>query len=210
MTKPIDSFKSTLRKYTTEPIADYISETFSQVEYQLVISRQRSSKLGDYSPPFKNRQYHRISVNGNLNQYSFFITFLHELAHLYCWIKYKNKVKIHGQEWKNLYSELLKEAMMQKLFPDDITLSLNIHLTRIKSSTSFDYQLINILNKYDNPAFEETQTEVGVLKKGDVFEFKGKSFKFEKIMRKRALCFLIPELRKYSFSPFVKVDVIKI
>lgn len=210
MIKHIDLLKPTLVKYTTESISDYIVETFNQSEYQLVISPHRSSKLGDYSPPFRSRNYHRISVNGNLNAYSFFITFLHELAHFQCWKKHQNKVKIHGQEWKDIYASLLKNAILQDLFPADITAALELHLTRIKSSTTYDYQLVKSLRKYDEDGIDDGQKEVGDLNHGDVFEFKGRTFKFDKIMRKRALCLLIPSSRKYSFSPFVLVNILNV
>lgn len=210
MTKRIDSLKPALLKYTTELISDYIVETFNQSEYQLVISPHRSSKLGDYSPPFRNRTYHRISVNGNLNSYSFFITFLHELAHFQCWQKHQNKVKTHGQEWKSMYAFLLRNAMVQNLFPADIIEALETHLTKIKSSTTYDYQLIKVLKIHDECESDEGQKEVGDLNCGDVFEFKGKTFKFEKIMRKRALCLLMPGSRKYSFSPFVRVNILNV
>lgn len=210
MMKRIDSLKPTILKYTTEPIADYIVETFNQADYQLVVSPHRSSKLGDYSPNFRSRNYHRISVNGNLNAYSFFITFLHEFAHLQCWQKYQNKVKTHGQEWKFLYASLLRNALMQNLFPADVAEALEVHMTRIKSSTTYDYQLVKILRKYDETGSTDGKKEVGELNCGDVFEFKGRTFKFEKIMRKRALCLLIPGSRKYSFSPFVMVNIIDV
>ena len=47
----------------------------------LTISRKRQSILGDYRHR-THQDNHRISVNGNLNTYSFLITLLHELAHL--------------------------------------------------------------------------------------------------------------------------------
>ena len=40
---------------------------------------------------------HRISVNGNLNKYSFLITLIHELAHLLTFTQYKNRVDPHGR-----------------------------------------------------------------------------------------------------------------
>jgi SprT protein len=203
----INSYKPTLLKYTTEPIVDYIVKTFDDNQYQLVISPQRSSKLGDYSPPFKNRNFHRISVNGNLNQYAFFITFLHELAHLLCWLKYKNKVKSHGQEWKDTYASLITDAISKNLFPVDLSESLVSHMQKISSSTTFDYQLIKKLSTYDIVPEDNKEVEVGDLEKGAIFEFKGRIFKYDSIMRKRALCFLMPNMRKYSFSPLAKVKL---
>lgn len=204
----ISSYKPTLLKYTTEPIVDYIVQTFEDNQYQLVISPQRSSKLGDYSPPFKNRNFHRISVNGNLNHYAFFITFLHELAHYYCWLKFKNMVKSHGQEWKEIYANLLKDAINKNLFPADLIDAIVSHIEKIRSSTTFDYQLIKKLSLYDAVSKDDDLQEVTELESGDLFEYKGRTFKFDSIMRKRALCYLMPNMRKYSFSPLARVKII--
>lgn len=203
--KSFESYKEVLLKYTTPEIADYIVQTFNDFPYQFVISSPRSSKLGDYSPPFGNRHFHRISVNGNLNTYSFFVTFLHELAHLKNWLKYKNRVKSHGDEWKSFYIDLLKDALKEDFFPIDLKKALEEHITQVKSSTTYDYNLITALGNHDANNTNDNLVEVGSLNNGDFFVFQNRTFQYDKLLRKRISCLLMPDKRKYSFSPIAKV-----
>ncbi len=46
--------------------------------------------LGDYRNSHAGKG-HRISVNGNLNKYSFLITLLHELAHLFTYERFGHR-----------------------------------------------------------------------------------------------------------------------
>src|SRR5206468_9194087 len=89
----------------------------------LTVARERKSILGDY----RHRTHgsnHRISVNGNLNKFSFLITLLHELAHLLTFEKYSNKVASHGKEWKHIFGQLLATFIEHNVFPDDIKQAL--------------------------------------------------------------------------------------
>src|SRR5690606_28997724 len=83
------------------------------------ISKPRATKLGDFRPAI-NGKPHRISVNGNLNQYAFLITSMHEFAHLGCWLKHKNQVAPHGEEWKEIFKVILTPLISNDVFPEDI------------------------------------------------------------------------------------------
>ena len=74
---PIDHLQRFLPPGTYEAVLQYLQ--FYKVH--LTVAAERKSILGDYRhrTHFSN---HRISVNGNLNKFSFLITLLHELAHL--------------------------------------------------------------------------------------------------------------------------------
>src|SRR3954449_12425656 len=85
-----------------------VLEYLHQYKVHLTITRERKSILGDYRHATRDRN-HRISVNGNLNKYSFLITLVHELAHLLTFQHYGNRVQSHGREWKNIYAFLLKD-----------------------------------------------------------------------------------------------------
>ena len=76
-------------------------ETVSQIKNwlnryhcQLKISKPRQSKLGDYRWPQKGKG-HIISINNNLNKYSFLITITHEIAHMMISENHQNKVDPH-------------------------------------------------------------------------------------------------------------------
>src|SRR5678816_2471588 len=92
---PIDHLQRFLPPETYEAVLQYLQ--FYKVH--LTVAAERKSILGDYrhSTHFSN---HRISVNGNLNKFSFLITLLHELAHLLTFEEFGNKVPSHGREWK--------------------------------------------------------------------------------------------------------------
>ena len=89
----------------------------------LTITRSRATVLGNYRNAIPGKA-HRITVNGNLNPFAFLITLLHELAHLITFLRYGNRVASHGQEWKQQFSELLKQFLLADVFPEDIRTQL--------------------------------------------------------------------------------------
>src|SRR6478736_809583 len=84
----------------------------------LTVTRERKSVLGDYRNAVHGKN-HRISVNGNLNQFSFRIRLLHELAHLLTHEKQGHRVASHGKEWKAIYGQLLAAFLQHDIFPAD-------------------------------------------------------------------------------------------
>ena len=68
-----------LKRYIPEASAAPILHYLNVYKVHLTITRERRSVLGDYrhATHYKN---HRISINGNLNPYSFLITLIHEMA----------------------------------------------------------------------------------------------------------------------------------
>lgn len=98
---------SILQKYIPAQAAILIARWIDEYKTELKISKSRATKLGDYRHPYGDKG-HRISVNYNLNQYSFLITLVHEFAHLLNWNRHKNKVKPHGTEWKQAFQEMMK------------------------------------------------------------------------------------------------------
>src|SRR6185436_1095843 len=81
---------------TFELIAPY----FKNHTIHLTLTHERKSVLGDYRQPCSETPYHRISLNVNLNPYSFLITLLHEIAHLFTYVHFKDDAPPHGREWK--------------------------------------------------------------------------------------------------------------
>src|SRR5688500_5038981 len=116
---PIAALLQYLPPNTYEPVLQYLH----QYKVHLTVARERKSILGDY----RHRTHmhnHRISVNGNLNKYSFLITLLHELAHLLTFEQYGNKVLAHGREWKTIFGQLLDQFIKHDVFTNDIKQAL--------------------------------------------------------------------------------------
>ena len=92
MSLELENYANKLKPFLPEKTEGYISELILKHEANFTIARKRKTKLGDYRRPF-NGQGHRISVNGDLNQYGFLITTVHEFAHLTTFMNFGPSVK---------------------------------------------------------------------------------------------------------------------
>ena len=192
-----------------EILADYIPEKavplalkwLEKSNVQLRITKNRSSKLGDYRPPL-NKKFHRISVNHDLNKYNFLLTFVHEYAHLKNWEQFQRNVKPHGVEWKKAFRELMEPFFVNDIFPADLKPVVAQYLKNPNSS-SMNTRLIKKLREYDKIRDYLTLEELPYnscfrIYNGIVFE------KLEK-MQKRFKCRRIDNNRIYMVSPIIQV-----
>ena len=65
-----------------------------ELKVTVKILAPRKTKLGDFK--VRSNQM-SITVNNNLNKYSFLITLTHELAHAFVFKKYQNRLKPHAK-----------------------------------------------------------------------------------------------------------------
>lgn len=140
---------TTLKKYLPEGVEEYCHDILWQYGIQLHIKKPRKTKLGDYRPP-RNGEAHRISVNNDLNQYSFLLTFLHETAHLINFEKRGFKVQPHGIEWKKEFQVISDPIFEKSIFPEDVFSALRNYLNNPGASSCSDPSLIRVLKRYDN------------------------------------------------------------
>ena len=192
-----------LKAYLPDGSFELVMPLILQHRVHLTISRQRQTKLGDYRNAHGNKN-HRISVNGNLNKYSFLITLLHELAHLLAYEQFGNRIQPHGNEWKKTYSGVLKDFLAQHLFPDDIAHELKATLHNPAASSCAEDELQRILMRYD--AKRPGMKMVEQLSTGQHFRIAGgRVFVRGEIVRKRIKCFELPAMKAYLFSPLYEV-----
>ena len=171
-----------------------------ELDAEIVISPPRNTKLGD----FKVRYNHlAISVNNNLNPYSFLITLTHELAHAFIWRDHKNRVKPHGEEWKELYKKLMLNFLNPDIFPQDILRTLSKHLISPSASTSTDIELCSCLRKYNNLI----RRTVSDIQEGEIFLLKNRK-KFIKgpKLRKRFKCIELVSQKTYMVHPLSEIS----
>ena len=196
---PLNQLQTYLPPHTFEAVHQYLH----QYQVHLTVARERKSILGDYRHRTHGKT-HRISVNGNLNAYSFLITLLHELAHLLTFEKFGNKVQSHGKEWKVIFGQLLDRFIKQQIFPADINYALLQSLQNPAASSCADEVLLRVLKTYDkkkdNFVFVENLLEGQLFKTHD-----GKVFKKGEKMRKRFKCIEVATKRLYLFSPVYEV-----
>jgi len=196
---PLNQLQTYLPPNTFEAVRQYLH----QYQVHLTVAKERKSILGDYRHRTHGKT-HRISVNGNLNTYSFLITLLHELAHLLTFEKFGNKVQSHGKEWKFIFGQLLDQFIRHEVFPIDIKHALLQSLQNPAASSCADDVLLRVLKTYDkrrdNFVFVENVLEGQLFKTHD-----GKVFKKGEKLRKRFKCIEVATKRLYLFSPVYEV-----
>ena len=198
---PLDAIK----KYIPERSAQLVLDYLKLHKVHLTITRERKSVLGDYRHATAYNA-HRISVNGNLNKYSFLITLIHELAHLITFTQYKSRVDPHGREWKRIYGILLKDFLLPEIFPPDLLYSLSQSLHDLPASSCSDEKLMRVLKKYDS--ITNGLVMVEQIGEGKLFDAgKGKIFRKGKKLRKRYQCIELSTGKLYLFSPIYEVSV---
>ncbi|MFZ9662003.1 MAG: SprT-like domain-containing protein [Chitinophagaceae bacterium] len=175
---PLEALKQYLPNGSYEKVSGFLHI----YHIHLTITRERTTLLGDYrnAIPGKN---HRISVNGNLNQFAFLYTLLHEIAHLLTYDKYGHKVASHGREWKHFFSILLKDFLTEKIFPADIEQAIAQSLHNPAATSCAEDELLRVLRRYDHVSDGYCLVEEIVL--GGVFSIRdGRLFKRGEKLRK--------------------------
>jgi hypothetical protein len=184
-----------------------VSSLLAPYDLDIKIVKSRSTKFADFNPPFKNRKIPFITINNNLNQYSFLITLLHELAHYLVWRDGKVYARPHGRSWKNHFRQLMQKAIDCNIFPQTILTQLEKHLLNPRATSCSDSRLYRVLSVYDA---EKTGYFIDDIPDGQLFQIAGgQIFKKEKKVRKRIMCENVQNRRKYLFSPIYKVIPLK-
>lgn len=200
---PIDH----LQQYLPPGTAAAVTAFLHQYKIHLTIARERATILGDYRHR-TNRENHRISVNGNLNHYSFLLTLLHELAHLLTFEQFGNKVQSHGREWKIIFGELLKQFIKENVFPVDIKNALVASLNNPAASSCAEEGLQRVLRKYNRK--ENSNQLVEEILPGSLFRTKdGRVFRKGEKLRKRFKCTEVKTGRLYLFSPVYEIELLQ-
>ena len=161
--------KAILRRYlpdsAVEPVFNYIVSN----SLHFHISRQRSSKLGDYRMPQPRHQYHEISVNGDLSPHLFLLVMLHEMAHLETFKVHGRNVQPHGHEWQLQYRNLLIQYYYDGHFPPEIYPQLKKYTARIPLNRAAGNELERRLKEIDNPSVAANVTTLKELPVGTLF-----------------------------------------
>lgn len=197
---PINALQGYLPSGTYEPVLAYLQ----QHKVHLTITRERKTLLGDYRHRY-GTDAHRISVNGNLNIYSFLITLLHELAHLLAFERFGPRVASHGKEWKALFGSLLEQFVERGVFPVDIRNVLLQSLQNPAASSCADEALLRVLRGYD--AKKSGVVFVEALPDGALFRTSdGRVFQKGAKLRKRFKCTEVKTKKVWLFSAVYEVE----
>jgi len=198
---PINHLQNYLPPGTGEAIFSFLH----QYKVHLTIAKERKSILGDYRHR-THYENHRISINGNLNTFSFLITLLHELAHLVTFEKYGNRVQAHGKEWKIIFGQFLQQFLIKNIFPSDIEKELIQSLKNPAASSCAEDALLRVLRKYNKT--KTNQMMVEEISLNTLFRLKdGRVFRKGEKLRKRFKCIEVATGKIYLFSPVYEIEL---
>tara|TARA_B110000263_G_scaffold92112_1_gene80517 strand:+ start:461 stop:1057 length:597 start_codon:yes stop_codon:yes gene_type:complete len=195
----MDNFENHIPKASIPLIKKWIKELNILVK----IKKSRNTKLGDFT--VNKKEEYLISINKDLNKYAFLITLTHEIAHAFVWEKHKRKVAPHGIEWKITFKEMMLNFLNADIFPDDLLRPLSKHIKNPKASTVNDYNLSDMLRKYDN----NKQLILSEIPDGSVFStISGRQFVKLNKLRKRYKCKATDSNKIYLFNPLAAVALL--
>lgn len=196
-----------LKAYLPEGFESMVATLLLKYPVRFAIKAPRNTKLGDYRPPVGDEKHHRISVNGDLNRYSFLITTLHEFAHLETFLSFGPRVKPHGEEWKQTYRKLLWPAITSGLLPKVIENALMRSLSNTKASSCSDTQLSRVLRQFDARPTDALTLEE--LPKNATFALQGRHFRKGDLRRTRFLCEELASRRSFLIHALATVQHIE-
>ncbi len=191
-----------LVKYVPENAVHYCLDLWISIPFHFKVAKKRQSKLGDYRYDPASGS-HSISVNFDLNQYSFLITYIHEVAHLLTIDRNGRKTPPHGDAWKSNFKELMAPMLTDLVFPMDILPLLVQHMKNPKASSYADPALVRALSMYDD--HNDGLVALSMLEEGDVFEFNKSMYTKLSVRRTRALCLQEGTMRKYLIPKMAMV-----
>lgn len=197
----------------TEVLAKYVPEHAVEPAFELIklygvhlkIVNERVTRHGDYHRD--GAGYHRITVNASLNKYRFFITLIHEIAHLAAFEKYGRNIKPHGDEWKSTFQRLMVPFIRPEIFPSHLLPLIARHFRNPKASSDTDATLSLALKQYDEK--DEDKHYIFQVPYGALFRiYNGKIFKKGAQRVKRFECQEVKTGRIYLFNPNAEVELL--
>jgi hypothetical protein len=197
--------RSSLTPFIPEKSLDEVVVLLQKYPIHLGLMAPRSGRYGDYRSPQQNNEFHKITVNGDLNKYAFLITFLHEYAHLLVFVNHGPRAQAHGSEWKTAFRQLLHHFIFLNIFSDDIRLALQNYMKKVPASTASDPQLMRVLERYNTRKSPENETTLEQLPAKARFSYNGEFFEKGERLRKNFICTRLSNGAKYRFSPVAKV-----
>jgi len=194
-----------LERYIPEAAIDATFALIKSNNVHLKIVNERVSRHGDYRKLPNGG--HQITVNANLNKFRFFITLIHEIAHLVAFQRYGRNIKPHGREWKFTFQQLMLPFIRPEVFPHRLLPLLALHFKNPKATSDTDARLSLALKEYDPP---NDKNYIFELPYGANFRlYNGKIFRRGKQRVKRFECIEIATGRIYLFNPNAEVEFLK-
>lgn len=194
-----------LSKYIPDAAVDPVFQLIKANNVHLKIVNERVTRHGDYRKTAKGQ--HQITVNASLNKYRFFITLVHEIAHLEAFEKYGRFIKPHGAEWKRTFQLLMLPFLRPEVFPTQLLPLLAQHFKNPRASSDTDTKLSLALKQFDP---ENDKNYIFEIPFGGHFRlYNGRIFKRGNQRVKRFECLEVSTGKIYLFNPNAEVEFLK-
>lgn len=200
------SYQRVLSRYIPEAFIPYVTDLLLRFPVKFKIVKPRKTKLGDFRMS-RNGEKPQITVNGDLNPYSFLVTTIHEFAHLVTFQEHGPGVAPHGKEWKATYSELLAPVIESGELPETLENALRKSVRKVKASSCTDQQLHRVLLTF-NSHQDDLQT-LESLEKNSIFALNGRTFQKGELRRTRFLCTEVKTRRTYLVNALAHVQALE-
>ena len=196
--------KNILGKYIPEQAVEPVFELIKNFGVHLKIVDERVTRHGDYRRLPGGG--HQITVNTNLNSYRFLITLIHEIAHLVAFVKFGNRIKPHGKDWKYTFQNLMLPFIRPEIFPKQLLPVIANHFKNPKASSDTDAQLSLALKQFDPP---NDKSYIFEIPRGSLFKlYNGKVFQKGERRIKRYECVETATGKVYLFQPNAEVELL--
>ena len=195
-----------LQKYIPENAIDYVISLLNEYPVQFRIVKPRKSKLGDFRYA-RDLPKPQITINGNLNPYSFLITTIHEFAHAATFFELGANHQPHGIHWQNHYRKLIHPTLELGVYPKDVEIALVNSLINVKASSCSDVSLNRVLSRYD--VHNENEVMLENLQKNTMFVLSNRTFTKGELRRTRYLCTEIITNRQFLVHRTAIVKLLK-
>lgn len=193
-----------LKRFLPEEGLEQVASLIAANRVRFRITHPRKTKFGDYKSQ-DDAGYHHITVNGNLNPFAFYLTTIHEFAHLIAFSEHGRNIMPHGKEWKMVFSQLLITGKAAHWFPEEIQKPLIRYIKNPKASSASDHDLFMALRKFDK---KNSILVARDLEKGERFILSGRIFERGEILRKRIQCMEVRSGKQYLVNAIAEVKKI--
>jgi len=194
----------TFLDYIPHASHSYCQSLVNEYNFKFILKKNRTTKLGDFRHQRANGLF-IISVNRNLNQYQFLITFIHELGHLKVAVDHPGSIKAHGNEWKAAFQQLLLPLLTDGVFPEPLLSVLKNHMLNPKAAAGSDTALWNALKVFND---KKGDNSLNSLDDGSSFIFRKKQFTKIKKRRTRVLCKERKSGKLYLIPGIAEVEIL--
>ena len=108
-----EQFIETLNRFAPEAFTEYLTDLILSAKVKFKIVPGRSTKLGDFRVK-AGEEKPTITVNGDLNKFSFLVTAVHALAPLEVFRDHGYCIHAHGMEWNDAYRRFMEPILVSK------------------------------------------------------------------------------------------------